>query len=88
MNACRGADDEDMCSIDKQSGFYHTGNQVQGRLQLGRLIDAVQMNVENQVACFGFERRSIAFSEDDSPPGQRFNLAGGTPPAERNDFDW
>ena len=74
--------DEQVCSSDKETGLDDSGNQVQGYLEFSRIVDPWEMDIQNHMACFRDERRSVPFPEQYTTLGEGLNFSCRTSPAE------
>jgi hypothetical protein len=73
-------DDQDVRPADKKTRLNDTGDQVQSCFQFTRLVNTINMSVEDQIPCFSFKRGPVAFSEHHTALRQRFYCTRGTAP--------
>ena len=82
FNSVGCAYDEQVCSSDKEAGLDDSGNQVQGDLEISRVVDPWEMDIKNHMAGFRVEWRSVPFPEHHTTLREGPNFSCRTSPAE------
>ena len=82
LNSVGCAYDEQVCASDKEAGLDNSWNQVQGDLEFSRVVDPREMDIQNHMAGFSVERRSVPFPEHHTTLREGPNFSCRTSPAE------